>query len=484
MHKKAQISLFFIFGLIFLILLALFFFQKKSSELVKGDLYSEEMGSFQKYFDECALYAILKSNVLNGFVSNKEHYQELIISNVNNCMQPFIESLEEKGFTIKKSPSDSKLEVYDKTLVVSIDYPADISKDAFRFSFTQFTKTFEREVEINLDEIGKLSVSSSDNMARVDFSGKTELYDIYGGRADDFIIVKVTDKREKKGQELEGNLIYCILPIELLPSSPTKICLYPDDLIPGVKDLSKLKISWWNPESNKWGFLETEYKNNCLQATLNYTTCFGIVENDEIFGELMPGESPEESGFYSSLIDAPNPEYNIFPGGYDEIFNRINAEMKGPYILDLNPACAAKAGGTAYCFVGAMKGCDTAVHCMPDKINSMGEREKNILFRHEITHSIQQINDARNSQCGPRPLAKREWGAEYYSGSTYYTFSLGNTKYTAVQLVEYLKENGCTATDDDFLKAAFCETGAYDNLRNKGCLLGKGGTDIAETISA
>jgi hypothetical protein len=481
---KASVTVYVIAGLLVIIVLGLYLqgsFEKDTT------VNPQELSSFQKYFDDCALYAIIQSNVLYGFVEGHAEYQGSVNEKVNSCMQPYLESLEKRAYTVKKGTPSSSFDVFDKTIVVTIMYPVVITKENFKFSFDTFTKTFEREKEIDLDQEMKQSVASTDGLARIDFSDKTGLYDIYGKKATDIMIVKVSDKREKEGGELKGNLIYCLLPFEYMPDKPTKICLYASDLLPSDTDHAKLKISWLDPRSKDWGFLKTEIKNGCLQATINYTTCFGLIEKDGEFGELAPGASTEETEFFNSLISAPPPDYQIYPGYYDDVFNKIREEMGGPYDLDLNPVCVPP-GTNAYCYVGSYGGCNTKIHCLPDKIISMtDDQEKNMLFRHEITHSIQQVNDAQNHECGPRPLAKREWGAEYYSGSNYYSFTLketGNTAYTARQLVEYLKSRpGCTATDEDFQKAAFCESGSYENLNALGCMTGKGNTDIAETIT-
>jgi hypothetical protein len=302
---------------------------------------------------------------------------------------------------------------------------------------------------------------------------------MYGDEKEDFMIVRLEDKKEKNGVLLDANLIYGLLPIQYISSSPIKLCFYIDKLLPDKNiPYSELRIVFWNPNSEKWGVVPTKYEKGCLSGEINYTTFYGVMK------VFVPKNMPSASfGPWDSLpastINAPSPNFNIYSSGAsNQIFEQIRSEMGGPWPLIDNQDCVGQVVYTgAYC-AAASTNCGNGIHCKTNAF-SLNPTSQNLLFRHEITHSIQIMNDLSMATCHYQS-PRREWGAEYYTDTGCYEFIVnGKGKYSARQLGEEMKNKNSACTDELFMKAAFCEPGSYEQLEQLDCLLGENG-DIAD----
>ncbi len=469
--KRSQATIFIIIGLLIIIISIFFFinrdFQKQNLNI---EILNEQ--SFQKYFDECAHDSIIQSNIINGFISNNEYYQQTFLKKLDQCMGPFLLYLDnDKGYDIIKiSENNADIQVNEINLIVNISYPIEIKKRTSIFRFENFIETFDRSINYKLSDIGKKLVYSTDRLVNLNIEENTQLTDLYGDPAEDIVIVKLSDKREKNGEELYSNLIYCILPIQHVFTKDVELKLDVESLIPGILDYEDLRVAWWDPRADEWGFLPSKYEMGYITAEIEYTTCFGlIINNGPEFGNFEQGLDDEAEGFSESLINVPPPEYQMHSGKYDEIFYKIRQEMGGTYTLNDVSKCVLGPSST-YCYVGTPAGCGTKIHCKREKLASLDEHSLNMLFRHEITHNLQQVNGGCISQ-----RIYSEWGAEYYSGSNYYSFLLNGEWHTAAQLGEKLKQEGCS--EEELNSMAFCEPGSIESASH--CFIGK---EIAENI--
>ncbi len=469
--------MFVIVGLVVIILLTLLLRTSQKKEGINND---NSLSNFQEYFDACALDAIIKSNVLYGFIENKMQYESSMSSLTDSCMQPYLESQKEKGFNIKKEKTTSSaLEVNENTINVKIIFPVDITRGDTRFSFSDYTKTFERLKKVDLKDVKNKPVVSSDGVIKLEFEDNGELSSMYGDGVQDFMIVRLEDKVERNGGLLAGNLIYGLLPVQYISSSPINICFYLDKLLPGSDiKIEDLRVMFWNPNSNRWGLLESQYKDGCLGAKVNYTTFYGVIK---VYSPVVLGEvsfNPWDN-LPGSTINAPPPDFEIYRGSSNEIFEKVRADMGGPWPLIDDPQCAQNViTSGAFCIASAGD-CGTGIYCLPN-INSMDDAKQNLLFRHEITHSIQIMNDIEGDICASGS-PRREWGAEFYSDTQCYDFIIdGKGKYSARQLAEEMKTKNPECTEDLLMDAAFCNPGSYEKLEELDCLIGSNG-DIADS---
>jgi hypothetical protein len=474
--KKANITIFVTVGMILIILVAIFLTDIKKKDQILND---NSLSNFQEYFDNCALDSIIKSNVIYGFIENKKQYETSITSFTDSCMLPYISELGKKGYTIKKEKATvASLDVNENTLVVKILYPVEVTGENTRFTFSKYTKTFERIKNINLKDVKDKLVLSSDGVLKLEFKDNGNLVNMYGDEKEEFMIIRLEDKSERKGGLLNGNLIYGLLPIQYISSSQIKLCFYLDKLLPDKNiPYSELKIVFWNPNSGKWGVVPTKYENGCLSGEINYTTFYGVMKTFTPFSTPSASFGPWDT-LPVSAINAPSPNFNIYTSGAsNQIFEQIRAEMGGPWPLIDNQDCVGQVVYSgAYC-AAASTNCGNGIHCKTNAF-SLNPTSQNLLFRHEITHSIQIMNDLSMTTChfeSPR----KEWGAEYYSDTQCYKFIANGETYTARQLAEEMKSKNPACTDDLLMDAAFCKPGSYDKLKDLDCLLGSNG-DIAD----
>ena len=474
--KKAQISVWIILGLLLVILVALFFsLQKFERQNVLP--FNFDTKNFQKFFDDCSRYAIIESNIESGFFANHYLYEQTLIAKIDECMDPFMLILEDKGYEIiKKSPS-AVIEVNNNTLVITVNYPQKIMYEENEFEFEDYTQTLSRIVYLELENIDENPMISSDNLFQIDLDEDTKIIDIYGEDVD-AIFLKIGDKDEFLDAAVSSNLVYGILPIASILNEPMTICFDPK-LVPDIDNIEDLRIAWFNPFSEEWGFIETEHDENCVSAEIIYTTYYGLVnKRDPPEGVPIHDPNAENPAYTTSGIGnsrPPNPNYEIYGGPYAEAFDDINAEMGGPYDLNLNPNCVL-GGSQVFCFVGYVEpGCHaTAVHCNAAKLAGMDPVEREVLFRHEITHSIQQ----KNGGCPAGDRRYSEFGSDYYAKSNYYSFVANGVSYSADELANKMMEKGCT--EDDIMDLAFCTGGAINSMRRRNCLLSNG--EIAEEV--
>lgn len=480
--KKAQQTIYVIIGLIIIIILIFFYISishsKKTQikdQSVDLQTFSFEKKQFQSYFNQCSNQAIILANINLGMhQSIKDEYESYVINEVDKCMAELFSKIIDKGFNISKEEASVNLEINDVNLIVTINYPVVISYKDMMFFFKDYIITFERVNIIKLDEIKDGNIFSTDNKLKLEIAENIEITDINNEIVDE-ILIKVADKKEFGDNKLEGNLVYGILPINRFANDQIGISIDVsnlDDVL--VEDL---RIAWFEPNSGQWGFLPTEYENGHLKSKTTYTSYFGVIqkqENPQNIPLLNTGSTlPEDLNSLLGGIDSPPIDYSLYlDGELNDIFNKIKAEMGGTYPLNPNSDCAPLNG--AYCYVGYVETCGmTAVHCNVQTINGEEKEFINKLFRHEITHNLQQINGGY-----PGHRIKNEWGAEYYAKTTYYRFLVNGEWIGASELAQKMIDKGCT--EEELQDAMVSKSGSYEVLQQKGCLFGKSGSDIAD----
>ncbi len=168
-----------------------------------------------------------------------------------------------------------------------------------------------------------------------------------------------------------------------------------------------------------------------------------------------------------------------YHGTYMEIYEKIKNDMGSSmelYPVSPSGECQPPSPIAYWCW-RVSGSCGNGIYCKEEALTGASIAQLNTLFRHELTHSLQ-------GSCGGTITnglgVRSEWGAEYYSGSTYYRFKVKGQWLTAQQLGEAMKNSGCS--ESMLMNAAFCKGGAYAQLGKQGCILGNNG-DIAESVN-
>lgn len=469
--RRSQVTIYIIIGLV-LILVLFIIIPKKISRDNDIDA-SLDVKEFESYFSECSRIIVLDANTRIGIHETiKEEYQDYVSLKIRECSFEYLEKLKEKGMSIKDAEAIVTLDINEVNAIVKIDYPVSIRYRSFDYTFQEYTQTFEKITRFKPEEVLENAVFSEDKNLIIEPGSVLELKDIKGKPAKE-IYIKVSDKRDVNGDELEGNLVYGIYPIGYFSEDPIRIKLYVDNIYHDSLSIEKIRLAWQNPFSGKWYyFSDTSVEDGYIAADVHYSTNYGLIKEIPLpsgvpmlstedvhqgLNEAIPSGSSEFSTS-GGLVGSTAPEigYEMVNGDVEKIFYQIKSEMGGTYDLAIVPDCVPKG---AYCWVGASNMCSPAAVYCTGVVNSISNEEKNKLFRHEIAHNIQQNNNG----CPYSATALKEWGPEYYSGSTYYGFVMEKGKMLAQDAADLmLTRPGCT---EQMVKdAAFCVPGAYEQL--------------------
>jgi predicted small metal-binding protein len=390
-------------------------------------------------------------------------------------MEPVITKLKEKGYLItKKNSSSAKLEINDVNLLVTLYYPSEISYNGQRFYFEPYTEKFEKIAYYMPEDTKEKTLTSTDGNFEVIPQNDLSLSNIFGEPADTVSII-VADKNELNGNDLYGNLVYGIRPIGYISETPINIRFDLEESAPEAINSEDTKIEWYEPTSQTWNALEnTKQKDSIISIDTRYATYYGIGKSKSAPKKIpsislknnFVKNTPEliytndqsfnsvPSSVSSGSFTVPKKTYSDVSGNIEQIYNKIKDDMEATYPLILNPDCSVPFNG-AFCYTGNVNECGSiGIHCN-SQTYAQDDEFLNTLFRHELTHNLQQNNDG----CAAGdPI--REWGAEYYSASTYYKFIVNGKAIGSQDYADILKEKGCS--DEDIMDLAFCKKGSYE----------------------
>ncbi|AJF61630.1 TPA: hypothetical protein HA239_03935 [Candidatus Woesearchaeota archaeon] len=467
MRRKSQVAVFVIVGLLIVVFVSILISVKNISlgrESADAKLFSANRDRLQRFLDECTENAAVRSNVAYGMnKQSRQEYESYFENELHTCMQNLVSTFEEQALVIGLGAPSAETQINEDNIVFSINYPISLSNKELSYEIADYTYIFDKTHTVAIEK--EKPMLSSDELVNIYADEDTKLADIKNSRASE-ITIKVFDKRElPENANLLGNLGYGISPGNYFANDTIELSFFAEEL--GFESTEGLYIAWWSHHGQEWGLLPTTIDNGIMKARTRYLTYYGVMRWIQ-----APEIEEEEEAPQSAITVPPDPPHNdiiVYGGDVLSIFNSIRQDMGGTYGLSLNPKCVEPPfiSTNAICRTGYSPQCGlTAVHC---KVNRLGSTDINILFRHEIVHNLQQLNGG----CGNS--VRTEWGAEYISGSTYYTFKLNNQPVTAQQIAGLMEERNCTG--QELRDAALCRPGSYERLAAKGCLLA--GNDVA-----
>ena len=490
--KKAQSTLYIILAILLIIMLAflLIKWKKEDIKLIEqkekdSKQFLNEIDTFQNYFDECATLTIKEANVKFGiYLTSQKEYESFVSYKIKLCMSDLLILLKDRGYKIVEEETSTNVEINDKNLLITIIYPIQLSKEDQKFTFEDYSIKFEKHNIIKLNKVGDQGlISSSDRNLNIELQD-IEFVDYMGNEINEINLL-VVDSRYFEKEDLENYLTYGILPLNVYASDPFELRFDLKSMGFDEAEYNNLAIAWWVIGTNQWGTLESRIEEGVLVASTRYTTFFGIAKKQEING-FSNIEPPINNGMQSDLllnsnalipkinydISSFSKNTNVYSGEANKIFNTIKQEIyeeysipeKG-YVLTTNQDCVNNfISSGALCATGSSTGCGIlGVHCK-SSVLSLSEEDINTLFRHEITHSIQQIKEG----CPVGDVARSEWGAEYMSDSEYYQFVLDGEGVKAAQISSVMLES---CSESELVQVAICEPNANDLWQK--CLLSK-----------
>jgi hypothetical protein len=288
MNKKAQLTIFFIIGIVFLITLTFFFL--KSSETTdfeqSSDLYLDsnlEKENLKQYFEQCSKNAIIKTNKDLGInEQSKEKYLFDLNLEIEYCMLDYTTSLENKGYDIEYETLNSDVEFNDNTIVLTINYPITVTGKGTEFSLSSHIETFGKSQSIKLENgivTKDTIVNAPDNSARFVLKEGTKVTDDKGNPLNE-VSIKLNDVHFDglENSIVIGNLVYEGLPDGAQFSEPidVQISFQQKDLPTGFTE-KYAGIAYWDEELKIWRGLDSDVEDGQATAQVDHFTTFSVV---------------------------------------------------------------------------------------------------------------------------------------------------------------------------------------------------------------
>ncbi|MEM3374439.1 MAG: hypothetical protein QXE31_04425, partial [Candidatus Woesearchaeota archaeon] len=207
------------------------------------------------------------------------------------------------------------------------------------------------------------------------------------------------------------------------------------------------KYPYFDKEKNKYLLKNLNLKFSLLFNKDFLTFNYDKFSYDQIEDLTKTSNNLEKVEYVKNNIEqeikTPYLYKSTTPLYYKDLFNDIKSKLGGT--LPLYTDCTEDISKYAWCWVH--NGCHGfGIYCKKDKLEKASQSYLAQLFVHEITHNLQA------GRCSNR--VESEWGAEYYSGSQYYCFKVGNNWLKATQVAQIMKHNGCS--DSQLIDTAFC----------------------------
>ena len=459
--KKSQVTLFIIIGLLVVMVISIILSRDNTKTLQDESrdiqVFSSDKEILQKNLEHCTENSAIKSNVKYGIhETTKQDYISYFKINLADCMTSLVITFKEHSTKVILGEIDAELEINNDNLVFIINYPIKISNNKLKYTLDKYTYVFDKKYESLINE--DRTMFSSDSLVNAKIAESIKIEDLKANSTEK-IAIKVLDKKELSNNDgLLGNLVYEIQPNNYFANDTLELSFFAEEL--GFDDTSGFKIAWWSYSAQEWGLLDTSIDNGVLKARTKYLTYYGIMK--QIVEPVIEEEDEAPASTFIYPVEPPSISFQVYDGDVSSIFNSIRQEMGGTYGLSLNPSCSDPPfiSTGAICKTGYSPQCGlTAVHCKPGRL---GSENLNVLFRHEIVHNLQQLNGG----CGES--VRTEWGAEYISGSSYYTFKVNGQPASASQITSIMSSRGCT--EQELRDAAVCKPDSYQILASKGCL--------------
>jgi len=168
MEKKGQITLFIIFGIIF-IFITMFFLLSQLRTITEPEIRSSVDSKTIKLFAESCIKSTLEQGLFDVGYANLQTLENYMNNNIPICTNGFTAfqgvKITEKGIT-----SEIYLTLNNHTIITNIKYPLTIKKQSSISKISDFYLSYDLESEINLQTINGItqsqtSVNSQNNVA-------------------------------------------------------------------------------------------------------------------------------------------------------------------------------------------------------------------------------------------------------------------------------------------------------------------------------
>jgi hypothetical protein len=305
--KKGQLSIYIIVGLIVIALAVGFFALRDSDDRLEvldeekdeQTSFSADKVSFQNYFDECAKLGVLQTNQVIGIDPELETaYEDYVTRYIDSCMSDFVTQLEARGLEVVKETTTTDLTITDDVVSLEINYPAEVSDEATKFSFNEYETTLSRTQTIKLNggiANEEVVILSTDKNTKIIIPAGTKVTDENGNPVEE-VSLRILEKHFEglDNSATIGKLLYQGLPEGAQFSEPIEMVMtVRSEDLPDMMSEHALSIAWW--DGYIWRALPTSVnEEGSLSANVDHFTAFSIATCNDIKrdGSNKPEGSP------------------------------------------------------------------------------------------------------------------------------------------------------------------------------------------------
>ncbi len=294
MNKKAQMTIFFIIGLVFVILVSIMIFSQRN--LISSDKnkissvsFAEDSNNIKALKDACIEESIQKAAVYRSFEDTEENEKELeeyIKYYAYNCMN--FNSYVQQGYTVSKTTPTSastivNVDINDETITVSGKYPVVIQEGEQISTYSDFSYSYEKSRFLNLangEATKNTNLVSSDGGTFSLSIGEGTSFTDYNGNKLNNLQIKVVDKRDVSNNPyVLGNQVYFVTDSQA--SSPVRTCMrYNTDQFPDVNE-GDLALAWYDEARDIWvvEISEVDLTSKAVCSENTHFSANGMVDN-------------------------------------------------------------------------------------------------------------------------------------------------------------------------------------------------------------
>jgi hypothetical protein len=288
--NKSQISVFFILGIVFTILLGIvtFYLSQNSQvfykEEVKKTYHFSDVGTdVRDYINLCIKDSATESIQETGIREDtKEKYVSLVKNKINNCMAPLLRALKDEGYNITQGVISVQVGINRETVIVDITYPLDIQKNEQKISFERFHYTFDRSVNVNIPggvTDKEVTLTAPDGKATLKIPKGVKITDNSGNPIEN-IGIRVEDLHFDglENKYNVGQTVYDNFPDGTYFSEPIELSIeFRSKDVPKGYTNDNIRLAWWNNKTGVWYATDTEISNGRATAKIYHFTKNGLV---------------------------------------------------------------------------------------------------------------------------------------------------------------------------------------------------------------
>lgn len=287
--KKSQISIFFIIGILIIVILGFLLFgiseqgrsflNKEKDDVITQPIVRADVGSF---ISSCIEYSVSDSISKTGIREETlETYKTEVSLGTKNCANIILSDLKKQNYKIKEGDVDVNAVIHPETISIEVNYPISIKYNGQSMEFDNFYYSFDRTNSINIlngKTDSEVLLKSSNGKAELRIPKDVEVFDEEGNPISK-ISIKVEDLHfdNLENKYVVGQVVYDNLPEGTHFSEPVEFSIeFDKEDIPDGYSKENIRISYWDEKDETWYAYPSIIKGNLIISNITHFSKWGI----------------------------------------------------------------------------------------------------------------------------------------------------------------------------------------------------------------